>query len=121
MLRVLHTIPSQILAKLKRNHPREIHLHFHGLQKIISFNFFIALPLLFSCLALIIFVSFFFSVIMSGRGSGVHDPISHNCAVSMLYTYIILPHNLNSTKLHLQRVAPRSQYSDHALEAVTLQ
>ena len=51
----------------------------------------------------------------------MHDPVSHNCAVSMLYTYIILPHNLNSTKLHLHGVAPRSQYSDHAPEAVMLQ
>ena len=51
----------------------------------------------------------------------MHDPISHNCAVSMSYTYIILLHNLNSTELHLQGVAPRSQYSDHVLEAVTLQ
>ena len=51
----------------------------------------------------------------------MHDPVSHNCAVSMSYTYIILLHNLNSTELHLQGVAPRSQYSDHAPEAVTLQ
>ena len=51
----------------------------------------------------------------------VHDPISHNWAVAMSYTYIILPHNLNSIKLHLQGVAPRSQYSDHTLEALTLQ
>ena len=51
----------------------------------------------------------------------LHDPISRNFAVSMSYTYIILPHNLNSTELHLQGVAPRSQYSDHTLEAVTLQ
>ena len=29
--------------------------------------------------------------------------------------------NLNSTELHLQGVAPRSQYSDPMLEAVTLQ
>ena len=55
-----------------------------------------------------------------GKG-GMHDPISRNCAVSMLYTYIILPHNLNSTELHLQGVTPRSQYSDHVPEAVTLQ
>ena len=55
-----------------------------------------------------------------GKG-GMHDPVSRNCAVSMSYTYIILPHNLNSTKLHLQGVAPRSQYSDHMPEAVTLQ
>ena len=56
-----------------------------------------------------------------GKG-GMHDPVSCNCAVSMPYTYIIfLPHNLNSTKLHLQGVAPRSQDSDHAPEAVTLQ
>ena len=39
----------------------------------------------------------------------------------MSYSYIILPHNLNSTELHLQGVAPRSQYSDHAPEAVMLQ
>ena len=51
----------------------------------------------------------------------MHDPISRNCAVSMSYTCIILPHSLNSTKLHLQGVAPRSQYSDPVLEAVTLQ
>ena len=51
----------------------------------------------------------------------VHDPVSRNCAVSMLYTYIILLHNLNSTELHLQGVAPRSQYSDHMPEAVMLQ
>ena len=51
----------------------------------------------------------------------MHDPVSRNCAVSMSYTYIILPQNLNSTKLHLQGVAPRSQYSDPSLEAVTLQ
>ena len=55
-----------------------------------------------------------------GKG-GMHDPISRNCAVSMSYTYSILPHNLNSTELHLQGVAPRSQYSDHVLEAITLQ
>ena len=51
----------------------------------------------------------------------LHNPVSHNCAVSMSYTYIILPHNLNSTELHLQGVAPRSQYSDHVPETVTLQ
>ena len=39
MLRVLHTVSSQMLAKLKQNQPWEIHLHFHGLQKIISFLF----------------------------------------------------------------------------------
>ena len=41
--------------------------------------------------------------------------------LSMLYTCNILPHKLNSTKLHHQGVAHRSQYSDHMLEAVTLQ
>ena len=51
----------------------------------------------------------------------MHDPISRNCVFSMSYTYIILLRNLNSTELHLQGVAPRSQYSDHALESVTLQ
>ena len=52
---------------------------------------------------------------------GMHDPISRNCAVTMLYTSIILLHNLNNTELHLQGVAPRSQYSDYMPEAVTLQ
>ena len=51
----------------------------------------------------------------------MHDPVSRNCAVSMSYTYIILPHNLTSTELHIQGVAPRSQYSDLTLETVTLQ
>ena len=37
----------------------------------------------------------------------MHDPVSCNCAVSMSYTYIILLHNINSTQLHLQGVAPR--------------
>ena len=58
---------------------------------------------------------------IDNRAMPLHDPISRNCAVSMSYTYIILPHNLNSTELHLQGVAPRSQYSDHMPEAVTLQ
>ena len=51
----------------------------------------------------------------------MHNPVSRNCAVSMSYTYIILLQNLNSTELHLQGVAPRSQYSDCMPEAVTLQ
>ena len=55
-----------------------------------------------------------------GKG-GMHNLVSRNCAVTMSYTYIILPHNLNSTELHLQGVAPTSQYSDHTLEAVMLQ
>ena len=55
-----------------------------------------------------------------GKG-GMHDPISRNCAVSMSYTCIILPHSLNITELHLQGVAPRSQYSDLMPEAVMLQ
>ena len=45
----------------------------------------------------------------------MHDPGSRNCAVFMSYTCI------NSTEFHLQGVAPRSQYSDPALEVVTLQ
>ena len=45
----------------------------------------------------------------------VHDPSSHNCAVFISYTCI------NSSELHLQGVALRSQYSDPAPEAVTLQ
>ena len=45
----------------------------------------------------------------------VHDPGSRNCAVFMSYTCI------NSSESHLQGVAPRSQYSDPMLEAVTLQ
>ena len=60
-------------------------------------------------------------VTISSNNFNLHDPVSRNCAVSMSYTYIILLHNLNSTKLHLQGVAPRSQYSDHVPEAVTLQ
>ena len=55
-----------------------------------------------------------------GKG-GMHDPGSRNCAVFMLYTCIIFTANLNSTKLHLQGVAPRSQYSDPVPEVVTLQ
>ena len=39
----------------------------------------------------------------------LHDPVSRNRVDSC------------HTKLHLQGVAPRSQYSDLALEAVTLQ
>ena len=60
MLRVLHTVSSQMLAKLKQNQPQEIRLHFHGLQKIISFNFSIMLPLLYSCFTLIIHKFVFF-------------------------------------------------------------
>ena len=45
----------------------------------------------------------------------MHNPCSRNCAVFMSYTYI------NSSELHLQGVAPRSQYSDPMPEAVTLQ
>ena len=46
----------------------------------------------------------------------MHDPSFCNCAVFM---YVLVP-NLNSTELHLQGVAPRSQYSDPMPEAVTL-
>ena len=42
----------------------------------------------------------------------VHDPGSHNCAIFV--------HCTNSSELHLQGVALRSQYSDHAQEVVTL-
>ena len=72
MLRVLHTISSQVLTKLKQSQPREIRLHFHGLQKIISFKLSILLPHFNSCFVLIIllFVCFSFSFIMSGRGCG---------------------------------------------------
>ena len=49
------------------------------------------------------------------------ENICYSSINSMSYTYIILPHNLNSTELHLQGVAPRSQYSDHAPEAVMFQ
>ena len=44
---------------------------------------------------------------------GVHDPGSRNCAIFVRY--------INSSELHLQSVALRSQYSDPAPEAVTLQ
>ena len=46
-----------------------------------------------------------------GKG-GMHDPSSRNCAIFVCY--------VNSSELHLYSVALRSQYSDHALEAVTL-
>ena len=49
-----------------------------------------------------------------GKG-GMHDPGSRNCAVFVSYTCI------NSSELHLQGVAPRSQYSDPAPEVVMLQ
>ena len=45
----------------------------------------------------------------------LHDPGSCNCAVFVSYTCI------NSSELHLQGVAPRSQYSDPTPEVVTLQ
>ena len=41
--------------------------------------------------------------------------------VIVLYLCCTLVSNLNSTKLHLQGVAPRSQYSDPMLEVVMLQ
>ena len=41
--------------------------------------------------------------------------------IIVLYLYRTLVSNLNSTELHLQGVAPRSQYSDPMPEAVTLQ
>ena len=48
----------------------------------------------------------------------------HTCTIPVpvivLYLCHVLVPNLNSTKLHLQGVAPRSQYSDPMLEAVTL-
>ena len=40
--------------------------------------------------------------------------------VIVLYLCHVLVPNLNSIELHLQGVAPRSQYSDPTLEAVTL-
>ena len=50
------------------------------------------------------------------RRSQVHDPGSRNCA--MFVRYIV--RNINSSELHFQSVALRSQYSDHTPEAVTL-
>ena len=41
--------------------------------------------------------------------------------VIVLYLCHTLVSTLNSTKLHLQGIALRSQYSDPVLEAVTLQ
>ena len=43
----------------------------------------------------------------------MHDPGSRNCAIFVCY--------INSSELHLQSVALRSQYSDPAPEAVMLQ
>ena len=39
----------------------------------------------------------------------------------LCHTLVSSHANLNSTELHLQSVAPRSQYSDPAPEVVTLQ
>ena len=39
----------------------------------------------------------------------------------LCHTLVSFHANLNSTELHLQGVAPRSQYSDPAPEMVTLQ
>ena len=50
-----------------------------------------------------------------GFSSGLHDPGFRNCAVFISHTCI------NSSELHLQGVAPRSQYSDPTPEAVMLQ
>ena len=55
-----------------------------------------------------------------GKGE-MHDPVSHNCAINHVVHLSHFPYNFNSTELHRQGVAHRSQYSDHALEAVTLQ
>ena len=40
--------------------------------------------------------------------------------VIVLYLSAIFVRNINSSELHFQSVALRSQYSDHAPEAVTL-
>ena len=48
--------------------------------------------------------------------SGVHDPGSRN----VLCLSAIFVCNINSSELHFQSVALRSQYSDHMPEAVTL-
>ena len=71
MPRLLHTISCQMLAKLKQNHPRKVHLYFHGLQKILirstcSFHW----HCLYSILALCILISFFFSFhcVMASHG-----------------------------------------------------
>ena len=50
-----------------------------------------------------------------GKG-GMHDPGSRNCAMLSA----IFVRNINSSELHFQSVALRSQYSDHTPEAVTL-
>ena len=75
MFRVLHTVSCQLLAKLKRNHSRKVHLYFHELQKILirprcSFRF--CFHYLYSILALCILISFFFSCdcVMAGCGRG---------------------------------------------------
>ena len=46
----------------------------------------------------------------------MHNPGSRNCAI---FCHVLAP-NLNSTELHLQGVAPRSQYSDPTPEVVML-
>ena len=45
----------------------------------------------------------------------MNDPGSCNCAI------FVFVHCINSSELHLQGVALRSQYSDPTPEAVTLQ
>ena len=54
---------------------------------------------------------------LEGSTKIVHNPISRNCAI----IHVIQPYNHNSTELHQQGVAPRSQYSDHMPEVITLQ
>ena len=51
-----------------------------------------------------------------GKGR-MHNPVARNCAI----IHVIQPYNRNSTELHQQGVAPRSQYTDHTPEAVMLQ
>ena len=55
------------------------------------------------------------NVMTHNKRKKLHDPGSRNCAI------FCIVHCINSSELHLQGVALRSQYSDPALEVVTLQ
>ena len=54
----------------------------------------------------------------------MHDPVSRNCAIIHVVHCTLVtfsPHKFNSIELHQHGVAPRSKYSDHTPEAITLQ
>ena len=91
MLRLLHTVSCQMLAKLKQNHPRKVHLYFHGLQTILirstcSFHF----HCLYLILALCTLISFFFSFhcIMPGHCKGAGGKVHF---ISFAFFFLAFP------------------------------